>query len=60
MLKIASHELFHKKSFMFPIRGGNMDCFILSTKDFFMNKVHERLFLALFAVYTGVKKNENL
>jgi hypothetical protein len=26
-LKIASHGLFHKKSFIFAIRGGNMDCF---------------------------------
>jgi hypothetical protein len=26
-LKIASYGLFHKKSFIFPIRRGNMDCF---------------------------------
>jgi hypothetical protein len=26
-LKIASRGLFHKKSFIFPIRGCNMDCF---------------------------------
>jgi hypothetical protein len=26
-LKLASHGLFHKKSFMFPMRGGYMDCF---------------------------------
>jgi hypothetical protein len=25
--KIVSHGLFHKKSFMFPKRGGNMVCF---------------------------------
>jgi hypothetical protein len=45
--------LFHKKYFMFPIRGGNMDCF---KYERFLWKVHERLFLALFAVYTGKKK----
>jgi hypothetical protein len=32
-LKIASHGLFHKKSFIFPIRGG-ITWIVLSTKDF--------------------------
>jgi hypothetical protein len=35
-LKIASHGLFHKKSFIFPIRGGNMDCF--EYERFFVKK----------------------
>jgi hypothetical protein len=34
--KIASHGLFHKKSFVFPIRGGNMDCF--EYERFFVKK----------------------
>jgi hypothetical protein len=35
-LKIASHGLFHKKSFIFPIREGNMDCF--EYERFFVKK----------------------
>jgi hypothetical protein len=35
-LKIASHGLFHKKSFIFPIRGDNMDCF--EYERFFVKK----------------------
>jgi hypothetical protein len=35
-LNIASHGLFHKNSFIFPIRGGNMDCF--EYERFFVKK----------------------
>jgi hypothetical protein len=53
-LKIASYGLFHKKSFIFPIRGGNMDCF--EYERFFVKKPIRALFLAFFAVHTGKKK----
>jgi hypothetical protein len=36
-LNIAPHELFNKKSFIFPIRGGNMDCF--EYERFFVKKL---------------------
>jgi hypothetical protein len=42
--KIASHGLFHKKSFTFPIRGGNMDFFDLSPKDFLWKSPWEAIF----------------
>jgi hypothetical protein len=52
-LKIAYYGLFHKKSFMFPLRGDNMDCF--KNKRLFVRKPMR--FLALFAVYTSKKKD---
>jgi hypothetical protein len=36
-IKIASDRLFYKESFIFPIRGGNMDCF--KYERFFVKKL---------------------
>jgi hypothetical protein len=44
-LKIVSHGLFHKKSFMFSIRGGNMDCF--EYERFFVKKPMRGYFSSL-------------
>jgi hypothetical protein len=53
--KIASHGLFHKKSFIFSIRGFKEVTWIVVERSF-VKKAHERLFLALFAVHTGKKR----
>jgi hypothetical protein len=53
-LNIASHELFHKKSVILPVRDmDNMDCF--EYERFFVKKLMRGYILALF-----VKKCENL
>jgi hypothetical protein len=53
-LKIASHGLFKKKSFV--LKTIHVTSSSRIKKRFFCEKAHERLFLALFAVHTG-KKN---
>jgi hypothetical protein len=54
-LKIASHGLFHKKSFV--LKTIHFTSSYRKNKRIFVKKAHERLFIALFAVNTGKKKD---
>jgi hypothetical protein len=55
-LNIASHELFHKKSFIFPIRGGNMDCF--EYERFFVKKCEFGSTVCILLVRIGEKREK--
>jgi hypothetical protein len=51
--KTGSQGLFHKKYFV--LKTIHVTSSYRKNKRFFFEKDHERLFLALFAVYTGEK-----
>jgi hypothetical protein len=55
-LKIALYGLFHKKS-LGEVTWIVLCMFLCTLRKICCEKVHERLFLALFAVYTGKKKD---
>jgi hypothetical protein len=55
--KIASHGIFHKKSYIFPLRGGKMDC--LEYERFFVKKPMRGYFSRCLA-FIPVKKKISL